>query len=65
MNQSIFDTVSYYVVTEERSYNSVDSLEHLINIRRNWQDYSRTLQVFQWHNDGTGWVEINPEDMIE
>ena len=56
--------MTYHVTTETRSYNHIESLEHLIRVRRNWNDWSPTIEVFEFVPN-QGWVRINQEDMNE
>lgn len=48
----------YYVSTEKRNYNSVDSRKQWDIIRENWQDYSQVISVYRWED---GWQEESTE----
>lgn len=51
----------YFVRTEQRAYNSVDSPEQFKVIRENWNDHTPVIRAFKWTNPH-GWLLINPYD---
>lgn len=52
----------YHVTTENRTYNSINSREHLNTVMGNLGDTSKVLAVSVWQ-DGSGWTKISLADM--
>jgi len=49
---------TYFVETEERNYNSVNSICHFTHIvRRIWNDNSPIIHVWKWAPGG--WIEVD------
>lgn len=55
---------TFSVSTEERTYNSVDSVQQFIKIRKNWGDWSEIQSVHEWKN-GQGWVKRDSKEWVE
>lgn len=57
------NTTRYFVTTETRNYNSVDSAEQFVNVRKAWGDYSKVKTVFI--ANGIGWVKVEDTKPFE
>jgi len=54
----------YWVNTKQQTYTHIKCLEDLIQAKRNRNDFSATVEIFEW-TKGKGWQKIDKEDMQE
>jgi len=61
---------TYSITTQTRTYNHIEStdpvhlMERLMDIRRIWNDWTPTVNVFVWVN-GSGWQSVSLDSMID
>lgn len=53
----------YWVTTRQQTYDHILCLENLIQAKRNRNDFSATVQVWEWFDNK--WQKIDKEDMQE
>lgn len=50
--------MTFYVITEMRTYNAIDSKSHLDIVRKNMKDTTKIKSVWKWNEK---WEEVTEE----